>query len=224
VLLCSKCGGGGDGACDCAPAISILSSRSRTVFLQCGLGAITLCDASSSRPHTALDSRTLESTESTWKLISRQFEKSYHPNRLQNDSQDRANAYKKFSFLAVFWFEIGQKRWGGSEGGRGAPAAAASLMLGVHGGHYAVDERVAEQAGGAQGAGILCIGMLEAFPKGRVVGPSMRLLGIGAMEGSIRRLTCAPPAENARDRPHPGRPVRQPDRCQVLGGYLRRAR
>ena len=29
---------------------------------------------------------------------------------------------------------------------------------------------------------------------------------------------------HARDRPHAGRPVRQPDRRQVLGGHLRRAR
>ena len=30
--------------------------------------------------------------------------------------------------------------------------------------------------------------------------------------------------QDARDPPHPGRPVRQPDRGQVLGGGLRRAR
>ena len=37
--------------------------------------------------------------------------------------------------------------------------------------------------------------------------------------------TLTPPqTQHARNRPHPGRPVRQPNRRQVLGGRLRRAR
>ncbi len=72
-------------------------------------------------------------------------------------------------------------------------------------------------------------------PPNRPTPKDARCVGAGRRLGGARRCSCRlsramltgpprPPSPPCRDRPHPGWPVRQPDRRQVLGGEGRAQR